>query len=490
MSERHGPSAVCLALVLLFGGGAFAQPLTQAPPQPLSQAAAQPLTLEATIAGALEGPDVRLARLLMTQAEAAAASAGAVLSGTLRTGAQASWSAGPDPATSAELQPLSAQVTLNLVPYGPTFYSAERAREAAGDATEALEAAALQAALSAAERWWAAERAGRELAQARARVEAAERALQATLVQVEAGTAGAGAAVDAELALLQARLDATAAAADEAAALVAVEQVTGAPAPAVAARDEDLLDAATAWCATLQLPVDAELRSAADASARMRSAEAALRQALEAAERARRNAGPTASLSTSVSVSGESGRASLGAGIDTRSYQPSLELSVDPWSARPEAASATLSLSVTLPLGAASTAEIERADLTVALERERLASARTQAQLEFEATRRVVEQAAGQLQLALERLALRELQHQAVEVRAAAGTVAPLDLARSHRDLDEAELALARALDAARIAQARLGLDLGRTPFAALGLDATTQARLEALLEGILQEVR
>lgn len=389
MSRRHDPTAACLALVLLFGAGALAQPLTQpaaqpltqAPAQPLRQPAAQPLTLEATIAAALEGPDVRLARLQLAQAEATAASAAAALSGTLRTGARASWSnTGADPGASADLQPLSAQLTLNLVPYGPTFDSAERAREAAGDAAAALEAAVLQAALSAAERWWAAERAGRAATQAQAR--------------------------------------------------------------------------------------------------------------LEAAERARRDAGPTASLSTSVSVSGESGRASLGAGIDTRSYQPSLELSVDPWVPRPEAASASLSLKVTLPLGPARSAEIERADLAVTLERERLASARTQARLELEATHRAVEQAAGQLQLALDRLALRVLQHQAVEVRATAGTVAPLDLARSIRDLDEAALALARALDAARVAQARLALDLGRPPFAALGLDAATQERFDALLEGILQEVR
>ncbi len=457
----------------------------------LAQSPAQPLALESAIEAALDGPDVRLAQLQRAQAEAAAAIAGAAVSGSLRTGVQASWSnAPPEPGGSADLQPLSAQLTLNVVPRGPAFENAEGARAAAREATEALETAALQAAVRAAETWWTAERAHREAAQALARQETAARTLEATRVQVQAGTAGAGAAADAELALLQARLEAAAAATDQAAALTDLGQLIGVPVSAVAAREEDVPGTAAAWLAALQLPTEAGLRAAASTSDRVRNAERTLAEAVEATARAHRDAGPTASLSGDVSFSGEAGRASLAAGFDTRSYQPSLELSVDPWTARADATSASLSLSVTLPLGSARAAEVERADLAVALETERLASARAQAERELQAAGWAVEQAAGQLQLALDRLALRELQHQAVEVRAAAGSVSPLDLARSRRDLDDAGLALARSLDAARVAQAHLALALCQAPLAALGQDAAMRARFDALLEGVMQEVR
>jgi outer membrane protein TolC len=445
-------------------------------------------TLFDAVRGGLDGPDVRLARVQLAQAEASARIAGQVLSGSARTGVQVSGaSAGADPDWEARLQPFTAQATLNVVPYGPSFDAAQRAREAAADARAAVHARALQASIAAAERWWAAERAERASLTAAERVAAAERARDATTVQVAAGTAGAADIADAELALVQARLDAAAADFDRSAALVDLSLLVGTSVEGVEPRDGDAALLADAWLGDLSLPDASLLDAAAAVSERVRSAERSLADAIEAADRARRDAGPSAALSVSGTMSGAAGRVGVGAGIDTRAYQPSLELSLDPFASAPAGATASVSLSLTVPFASGRGATFERADAAAIVEAERLEQVRAQSRLELAATARAVDQASGQLRLALDRLALRELQVEAAEVRAAAGVISPLDVERSRRDLADAELALDRALDTVRLAQARLDLALDRSPFAALGFDTERQVELDALARGALE---
>jgi len=451
-------------------------------------AQAQVVDLVGAVRGAVGGPDVHVATLQRQQAEATARIASQVASGSVRMGATVSAS-GVDGSgdLDASVQPLSLQATLYVVPRGPTYDAAVRAERAAQDARAAVRASALHAAIDAADAYWSAERAQREAQAAEARVVAATRALDAIRVQEAAGTAGADVVADAEIALLQARLDAAAAAVDRDAALIELARAIGGPVTAVASRSDGGAALAEAWLADLALPEAARLDAAAADSARVRAAESALADALQSAERARRDAGPSASLSANVAVSGDAGRIALGGGIDTRSYQPGLDLSVDPFSNAPAGTTASLSLTVTVPLASARAAEFDRADLAAALEFERLEQARVQSQLDLAASVRAVEQTAGQLRITLDRLALRAMQLEAGEVRHAAGTVSPLDLERTRRELAEAELALDRALDTARLAQARLALALDDDPFTALGLDAETRDSVHALIEGVVE---
>jgi outer membrane protein TolC len=451
-------------------------------------AQAQVVDLADAALAAVAGPDVHVATLQWQQAEAAARIAAQVVSGSLRTGASASAStvAGSG-GLDTSIQPLSLQATLYVVPVGPTHDAAVRAQRAAEDARAAVHAAASQAVIDAADAYWAAERAQRESHAAEARLDAAERALDAIRVQLAAGTAGVDAVADAEIAFVQARLDAATAAVERDAALLDLAQLIGSPVTGVAPRSDGGADLAEAWLLDLTLPDQATLDAAAAIGARVRSAQDALADALASADRARSDAGPSASLSANVALSGDAGRVALGGGIDTRASQPTVDLSLDPFSNAPAGLSASVSLTVTVPIASARAATVERADLVTALESERLAQAHVQSSLDLTAAVRAVEQAAGQLRITLDRLALRTLQLEASEVRHAAGTVSPLDLERARRELVDAELALDRALDAARLARARLALAIDDDPFAALGIDAATRDNLHALMEGVVE---
>lgn len=444
------------------------------------------LTLEDALRAAADGPDVRLAQHQAAQADAAARAAAQRLTGTLRGGVQGSWNdLGPSPAGDVTVQPLTLQATLYVVPSGPAHDAAERAALAARDAHAAVERVAAVAVVTAAERWWSAERAATALDLARTRRSLAERRLDAVVRQVEAGTAGRAALAEAELALLQARLDVAEAEVDAAAALLELGQVIGGSVPSVAPRASVAVPAANGWLAAVDVVRDERLDAAVAATARVRTAERALADALAAAERARRDADASVAFTAAASHVGDAGRVAVGGAIDSRGRQPSIDLSLDPFSTAPAGTTATLTLAITVPLASSRGATFEQLDLAAGLEAERLVQARALTRLELEAGVRSVDQAAGALLVALERRALRALQVEAGAVGAAAGAVSTLELDATRLELAEADLALWRTLDVARVAVARLEVELGASPLAALGvapdlLDAPSPAAPEA----------
>jgi outer membrane protein len=434
-------------------------------------AAAQgaPLAFEDAVALALRGPDVRVAELQLEQAALAARTAGAALSGSARSGYQLRWHDGAASGAGG-VQPLSVSATLNLLPYGPSADTRARAEASLATAQRALLDARASAVITAAERWWAASRAAAAEALAAERLELAARGLEAVAVQVEAGTAGPAAEAEARLARDEAALDALTAGSDAAAARAVLGQVLGARVEALAPRGEAVA-LAVAGFLSAYVPRDAAaLRAAAMESERVRSAAQALVDAERAEARAERDAGPTVALSAGYQATGDAGRVSVGAAWDTRSYQPSLDLSLDPFTSSAASSTVSLGVSVSIPLNSARAAESAQARAAAALASERLEQARVVAEIEIDASARTVDIAVRQLAISLERAELRRDQQASLALRASLGDVSLLELERARLDALDADLALARALDQARAALARLEQALRLDPSPALGL--------------------
>lgn len=227
----------------------------------------------------------------------------------------------------------------------------------------------------------------------------------------------------------------------------------------------DLRDRAEAVTESGALVLDAaELGAAIAASASVAEATRALDDAVGALDRARRDAGLTVSLSARVAGGGDAGRWSAGATWDTRTRQPSVDLSIDPFDPAASPTTATFGANLSLPFGAATGAAIAQAAVDEALALARWQQAWASAALDLEGALRAAERADRALDLARDRYDLRAATLASVEARAGLGAASPLDLERARLDALEAALAVLRADDQARGARIRCELRLGRAP--------------------------
>jgi outer membrane protein len=463
----HALVAIAVALTPALAPAALAQQASTPPP----------LGLREALVLASDGPDVRVARTQLEAALLAAAAAGAAVTGSARTGYTVQWHDGAR-GEAGGFQPLSVTATLDVLPYGPRGEALERAAAAVADAERARSRATASAIITAAERWWAAVRAEEGAQLAAHRLELAERSLAAVRVQAEAGTAGPGAVAEAELALSQAALDQAAATVDVLAARAALAQHLGTDAFVLAAREEEVRTAAGRLTVDIVLDAEAVARGVAE-SERVRSALRALRDAELADARARREAGPSVAASASVGAAGASGRVSLGASWDSRSFQPTVDLSIEPYRPSPPSTTAAVGVSVTVPFSTTRGPEREQGLRAIAMAEEQLAQARTIGELELQAQLRGVEAVLGQLALALERARLRDDHAISRALGAELGHLAPLDLERGALDDRAAEINLGEILDTARLALARLELALGGDPIPVLVGTAAAAAGTE-----------
>jgi outer membrane protein TolC len=429
----------------------------------------------AQVVAAAEGSGaVRLATLQAERAQLAAASAGAIVSGSLRTGADASWraaDAGPNAPAGwdTSLGAISLSTNWYVVPAGPTHDAAQRALRGLELALAALSDALRDAVVDAFERLVALERLGAQEALAEARLALALRARDAVAEQLEAGTVAPSALADADVSVLQAEGDLAVVRADAAAARLAFERGFGVAVETLWRPAADPLAALPAAAATIS-PAPAltlapdEFDAALALSARVGDALRAVDDAVTALERARREAGVSVSLSARLVNTGDAGRVTLGAGWDTRSLQPSAELSYDPWNPAAAQTTATLGATASWSFGGNASTAVAQAEVDEALARERLQQAWSAAAMELENLIRADDQAQRALALAAERYAQRQTQLASVQVRAGLGLVSPLELRRAELDALDAALALLRADDQARGARLRLEAALGRTP--------------------------
>ena len=417
---------------------------------------------------------VTLATLQAERARLAAEGAGAIVSGSLRTGAEAAWraeDAGPAGPAGWEtsLGAISLSTSWTVVPAGPAYDAAQRALRSLEVARDALTDAYRDAVVDVLDRVVTLERLAAQLALADGRLDLALRSRDAVAEQLEVGTVAPAALADADLSVLQAEGDVATARADVAAARLAFERSYGVAVDALWAPARDPLGAlgASAAAVASQPPLALgpdEFEAALSASDRVNEAQRALDDAATALERARREAGVTVSLSASLVNTGDAGRITVGAGWDTRSLQPSAELSYDPWNSASPQTTATLGANLSWAFGGDDATAIAQAEIDQALALERLLQARSAAALELENLLRADDQAQRAATLAGERYAQRLTQLASVQVRADLGQVSPLDLRRAELDALDAAQSLLRADDQARSARVRLEAALGRTP--------------------------
>lgn len=428
------------------------------------------------IAVAAGSGNVTLAALQAERARLAAEGAGAIVSGSLRTGAEASWRAedagpaGPE-GWESNLGAISLSTNWVVVPAGPAYDAARRAVRSLGLALDALADARRDAVLDLLERVVNLERLGAQVALAEGRLDLAQRSRDVVAEQLAAGTVAPAALADADLGVLQAEGEVATARADVAAARLAFERAFGVAVDALWAPARDPLGtlqgaaeaAATDPSPAITLGPD-EFDAAVAASDRVREARDAVDDAATALERARREAGVTLGLSARVVNTSDAGRVTVGAAWDTRSLQPSADLSYDPWNPADPQTTATLEASLSWAFGGNEANAVAQAELDQALALERLQQARSAAALEIENLLRADEQARRAAALAAERHAQRLTQLASVRVRADLGQASPLDLRRAELDGYDAALALLRADDQARAARLRLEAALDRSP--------------------------
>ena len=461
--RRHLP--VALALLTLAAAPAWANE----PVRPWNV-----LDPAQVVAVAADSGGVTLAALQAERARLAAESAGAIVSGSLRTGAEASWraeDAGPAGAEGwdASLGAISLSTNWTVVPAGPAYDAAQRALRSLGLALDALADAHRDAVLDVLERVVALERLDAQLDLAEGRLDLARRSRDVVAEQLAAGAVSPATLTEADLGVLQAEGDVGTALADLAAARLAFERTYGVPVDALWAPAADplaaLAAAAAAATAAAPLTLDPdEFDTALAASDRVGDALRALDDADTALARARREAGVTVSLSARVVNTSDAGRVTVGAGWDTRSLQPSAELSYDPWNPATAQTTATLGANLSWTFGGNDATAVAQAEIDLAVALERLAQARSAAASELENLLRADDQARRAAAIAAERYALRSTQLASVRVRADLGQASPLDLRRAELDALDAALSLLRADDQARGARVRLEAALGRTP--------------------------
>jgi outer membrane protein TolC len=461
MSRGH--LAVALALAALIAAPAWASE----PHRPWS--ALEPARVSDVAAGA---GGVTLAALQAERAHLAAQAAGAVVSGSVRTSAEAGWRAletGPNAPAGwdASLGAISLSTSWNVVPAGPAYDAAQRALRSFDLALDALADAHRDAVLDVFDRVVALERLVAQEALTDARLDLALRSRDAVAHQLAAGAVAPSALADADLGVLQAQGDVATVRADVGAARRAFERAYGVSVDALWVPPADplraLQDAAVDVPSPRTLGPD-EADAAIEASARVGEAQRAVDDAATALVRARREAGVTVSLSARVVNTGELGRVSVGAGWDTRSLQPSAELSYDPWNPASAQTTATLGANLSWSFGGSDATAVAQAEIDQAVALERLQQARWAAAQELETTLRADDLAGHALAIAAERYAQRLIQLASVRVRADLGLVSPLDLRRAELDALDAALALLRADDQARNARLRLDVALGQAP--------------------------
>lgn len=288
-----------------------------------------------------------------------------------------------------------------------------------------------------------------------------ERELDAAVHQARAGTLSSTHVADARLRVAQTEAAFAVAQREVEVALAALQRTFGStpaelwthPLPSLAAMSEQVRGLTPASPLAVE---PATMVAAVARDARVAEAARAVDDAATGLARAEREAGVSVSVTARAYSVGDAGRVSLGVGWDTRSYQPSAELSLDPTASGATQVGATMSVTASVPIGPAVGNAVTAAALDQALAVERWEQAVATAEVALDAALANHDDAQRELALAVERLGLRETQLASLRLRAAAGAVAPLDLERAELDHLEQALAVFRMADQVWIARARL----------------------------------
>jgi len=455
-ARSRGVAAVVIATLMLGLAALRASP-ARAQDAPTTLGFADALALART------GPDVALAELGLSQAEAARGVTSTTASGTLQGGYSQRWTdaTGFAPRRSG-LAPFTLNATFNVVPYGPGHDARMAADRAVETARMTLQDTVAQATASAAQAYLQALRGNQRVGIDAAAVDQA----QATLAHAQALRARGDATDDdvatAQVDLAQAR---TTLASDHLtlqSALASLSGVLGRPVSAVAGEPS-----------TSQDP-QSDTPAGVDRRSDVRQAALALDGSHQDYAAAVRQVLPTAAASASVQGGDGNTTWNAGLGFDTNSFQPSLQAGVTPGGSTLSTSSAlngtsfAVALSVTIPLDTGLGPALDSARLSLSAAQQKLDRTRQQAGAAIEAARRTLQTAkltvsltAAQRDLAASRAAL-------AAQRLALGLVARPTVDQAELAARQAQLAWLSAQDAVLLDRMALAQALGLDPMEVL----------------------
>lgn len=429
----------------------------------LAQAA--PLDFNDALTLALAGPSLEVAGLQLALAQKQLEIAASPVTAELSGGYSATWGVLDAPGLPAPqrldergFDPFALTAAFNVVPFGPRYDQVQRARLNVLRAEQALRDERARLALEVTRHFLGALRAEQQLVLAERQLALAEESLAATKVRQEAGAATSAQLLQAELAVRRALHEVAEAERAKAQALASLSLSVGSTVSAVAGDVPMVVAPATDDLGRLAERGDVLAARLALAEAELTAA-AALRDNL-----------PSGSVSLSYLRQQGEQRLGVGAGFDTRGYQPSLSVTFDP-SAAPTgnlpdavASSVRLGISARIPLDSALPAALEAAALAV--EQAALQLMLTIARAELELASRQRELAAAEAGLALSEALLAQSRQLAQETSARyeLGLVSVLERDQAELGVLEAELATARARDAVLLARLALIIALALDP--------------------------
>ena len=348
-----------------------------------------------------------------------------------------------------------------MVPYGPRYDQTTQQRFAVERAQQTLRSERAEVAIDVTEQYQNALRAGQQIALSEAQLELRELLLEAERTRLGAGTATTSDVLEAEITVQEALQDLLDAERNEVQAFAALTTTLGVEVREVAG------DLPTSSFEAEPTEAQLALRSEVT-DARLGVAEAEL----TAASTLRENL-PSGTLDTGFSSSTNSSTLQLGAQYSLsgpNAYQPTLSFSVDPDTGVGElgpgqdAQSFSVGIGVRVPLDVALNDALDAARLNVEQSRLRLEQALTLARLEVSNQQAAVATAEANIDLAEQVLGQRQTTLQMTGERLELGLVSPLDVQQATVSVQEAELTLAQARDALRLAHMRYALALALEP--------------------------
>ena len=445
---KHARRALVLALTAVLAVAWAADP--QGPPT------SGPLTYDEALRLADDAPTVRLAERALELARRQLAVTAAPVRGELTAGTQWTWgerdlgAGGTQDLDDVDFDPIALSLSFPAVGIGPNADAIARARADVARAETDLAAARRAARLDATSGFQRVLRAQGALALATDDLALARLEREAVRLRQEAGAASEPEADRAQLAEERAANVVAAAGAEVEAARRALETALGAP---VGAPEGPLPEPATlAADATVAWQDRPDVLSATLQVAETdRTASATLRDNL-----------PSASLRVGAAFDENDRSVQFGAAIDTRSFQPSLEIAYDPDSGPPGVPSGATSqtfgvaVAVRIPLDPTVGQALAAARIGRERARAQLDLTLARAELDVEGQRQALTNALADVDLAVATAALARAEADLADLRFASGSLSELDLRRAVLDANRAELDAERTRDAARLAALRL----------------------------------
>lgn len=408
-------------------------------------------------------PQVKIAEFQLESARKNLDVAASLFQGEASLGYSQTWGelsapslAEPTDLSEGDWDSISISGRLNVVPFGPHAEAVQRAQWSLEQAERNLRDEKASALISLTEQFQNALLAKERVSLETQTLELAFLRFEAVSVQIEAGAANETQRLQADLAVAQAQESLRAAEQSGLQALQALSLSLGVTVSNV-----------EGGLAMSQRLVS---NSPLDARADVLSADTSVQDAEITIASGIRQALPTGGVSLGYSVAPEEGRFSLGASLDTSTFQPNLSASYDSDfsspSALPEQNSQTftLGLSLSIPIDVSVSSALDAVYLNLEQSELRAEQARELALLDITSKELQASSAEAQLELVEAQLKQEELLFEAAQVRFEAGLISMLELEQAKLDLANRYFSLVQTQNALRVAHMNLAFAYAMNP--------------------------